>query len=128
MFSHVMIGTNDLERARAFYDALLATIGVRPGAKDRQRYFWRHAGGIFGVSVPIDGEPACHGNGATLGFAMATPEQADAWHAAGIAAGGTPCEDPPGWRTSPSGARMYLAYLRDPDGNKLCGLHRPPAA
>jgi hypothetical protein len=54
---------------------------------------------------------------------MASPEQADAWHAAGLAASGTACEDPPGVREGAAG-KLYLAYLRDPDGNKLCALHR----
>ena len=125
MFSHIMIGTNDLERARTFYDAVLGTLGVPPGAIDRHRIFWRTPAGVFSVSLPIDGQPATVGNGSTIGFACQTPEQADAWHAAGLAHGGTGCEEPPGMRQGPNG-RLYLAYLRDPDGNKLCGLHRLP--
>lgn len=123
MFSHIMIGTNDLERARAFYDSVLGALGVAPGFVDRHRVFWRTPAGVFSVSLPIDGKPATVANGGTIGFACASPEQADAWHAAGLAAGGTSCEDPPGVREGTTG-RMYLAYLRDPDGNKLCGLHR----
>ena len=123
MFSHIMIGTNNLERAKAFYDPLLAVLGVLPSFVDGNRFFHMTPTGIFGVSVPIDGEPACNGNGSTIGFACSSPEQADAWHTAGIAAGGTTCEDPPGVREGRSG-KMYLAYLRDPDGNKLCALHR----
>jgi catechol 2,3-dioxygenase-like lactoylglutathione lyase family enzyme len=122
MFSHIMVGTNDLDRAKSFYDALLATLDVPPGFVDRHRVFYRTPTGTFGVSIPIDGGPATHANGGTIGFACKSPEQADAWHAAGIAAGGTTCEDPPGVR-EPS--KLYLAYLRDPDGNKLCGLYRP---
>jgi catechol 2,3-dioxygenase-like lactoylglutathione lyase family enzyme len=123
MFSHIMIGTNNLERAKTFYDALLAPLGIAPAFVDGHRFFYRTPTGIFGVSTPINGEPACHANGGTIGFACASPEQADAWHAAGVAAGGTSCEDPPGVREGAVG-KMYLAYLRDPDGNKLCGLHR----
>ncbi|MEY4376094.1 MAG: hypothetical protein RJB26_644 [Pseudomonadota bacterium] len=123
MFSHIMIGTNDLERAKAFYDALLGTLGVPPGAINGNRVFYRTATGIFAVTKPINGEPASVANGSTFGFAAATPADADAWHAAGLAAGGTACEDPPGVRSGPSGA-LYLAYLRDPDGHKLCALHR----
>lgn len=123
MFSHIMIGTNDLDRAKRFYDALLGTLGVPPGAVDRHRIFYRTSAGVFSVSLPIDGQPATVGNGSTIGFACATPEQADAWHAAGIAAGGTTCEEPPGIREGAAG-KLYLAYLRDPDGNKLCALHR----
>ena len=123
MFSHVMIGTNDLEKAKAFYDALLGTLDVPPGRVDRYRVFYRTKTGTFAVTKPIDGKPASHANGGTLGFAASSPEQADAWHAAGIANGGTSCEDPPGVREG-SGVKLYIAYLRDPDGNKLCALHR----
>ena len=125
MFSHVMVGVTDLERSRQFYDALLATIGVPPGIPNKNRYFYRSPTGTFGITTPINGEPACHANGGTIGFAMQTPEQADAFHAAGLAHGGTTFEEPPGWRDNGVG-KLYLAYLRDPDGNKLCALHRPP--
>ena len=127
MFSHVMIGTNDLERAKTFYDAVLGTLGVAPGFVDRHRIFWRTPTGVFSVSIPIDGEPATVGNGSTLGFACQSAEQAQAWHAAGVAHGGTSCEDPPGVREGAAG-KLYLAYLRDPDGNKICALHRLPKA
>lgn len=121
MFSHIMVGTNDLDRAKAFYDALLGALGVRPGFVDRHRVFYRTPTGTFAVTLPINGEPASVANGGTIGFACDSPEQADAWHAAGVANGGTTCEDPPGVR---EGSNLYLAYLRDPDGNKLCGLCR----
>lgn len=126
MFSHIMLGSSDLERSRAFYDALLGALGAKPGFQQGDRYFWQHNGGLFSVSLPINGEEACHANGGTVGFAASSPEQADAWHAAGLAAGGTACEDPPGYREGALG-KLYLAYLRDPDGNKLCALHRPAA-
>ena len=125
MFSHVMVGVNDLEVSRKFYDAVLGTLGVPPGAANKNRYFYRSPTGTFAISTPINGEPACHGNGSTIGFVAASPEQADAFHAAGVAHGGASCEDPPGYREGPTG-RLYLAYVRDPDGNKLCVLHRPP--
>jgi catechol 2,3-dioxygenase-like lactoylglutathione lyase family enzyme len=125
MFSHVMIGTNDLDRAKAFYDAVLGTLGVSAGHVDRHRVFWRTPAGVFSVSRPIDGQPATVGNGSTFGFACASAEQVDAWHAAGLAQGGTPCEDPPGVREGAAG-KLYLAYLRDPDGHKLCALFRMP--
>jgi catechol 2,3-dioxygenase-like lactoylglutathione lyase family enzyme len=123
MFSHVMIGTNDLEKAKAFYDALLGTLGVAPARVDGHRIFYRTKAGVFSVSKPINGQPATPANGGTIGFAAASPEQADAWHAAGIANGGTCCEDPPGLREG-AGVKLYIAYLRDPDGNKICALHR----
>ena len=124
MFSHVMVGVNDLEVSRKFYDALLGTLGIAPGVVNKNRYFYRSPTGTFGITTPINGEPATHGNGSTLGFTMQSPEQADAFHAAGIANGGTTCEEPPGFRDGPVG-QLYLAYLRDPDGNKICALHRP---
>lgn len=123
MFSHIMVGTNDLDRSKKFYDALLATLDVRPAMVDGNRIFYITPTGIFSASIPIDGNQACVANGATIGFAASSPEQADAWHAAGLANGGTTCEDPPGVRTGGMGS-LYLAYLRDPDGNKLCALHR----
>ena len=124
MFSHVMLGVSDLEVSKKFYDALLGTLGIAPGAANKSRYFYRSPTGVFGITIPINGEPATHGNGSTIGFATQSPEQTDAFHAAGVANGGTTCEDPPGYREGASGA-MYLAYLRDPDGNKICALHRP---
>jgi catechol 2,3-dioxygenase-like lactoylglutathione lyase family enzyme len=123
MFSHIMVGTNDLEKAKAFYDPLMATLGVGPAMVDGHRIFYLTRAGVFAVSKPINGEPATYANGATIGFACTSGEQADAWHAAGIANGGKTCEDPPGVREGGMG-KMYLAYLRDPDGNKLCALHR----
>lgn len=126
MFSHMMLGSNDIARSKKFYDALFAAVGGAAGvqdAPDRVRY--AHNGGLLLLKKPIDGKPATHANGGTVGFTMTSPAQADAWHAAGVANGGTSIEDPPGVR--PSGT-MYLAYLRDPDGNKLCALHRIPAA
>ncbi len=125
MFSHIMVGINDLEKAKAFYDAALGALGVKPGVVDRHRVFWRTPTGTFAATLPINGEPATVANGATIGFACTSSEQADAWHAAGLANGGTNCEDPPGVREGPT-AKLYLAYLRDPDGNKLCALYRIP--
>ena len=123
MFSHIMIGTNDLEKAKGFYDTLLGTLGVRPAMIDGERIFYITPNGIFSITKPINGEPATTANGGTIGFAASSPEQADAWHAAGVAAGGTSCEEPPGVREGAAG-KLYLAYLRDPDGHKLCALHR----
>ncbi len=127
MFSHVMIGTNKLDKSKAFYDAVLGTLGVPAGMVDRHRIFWRTPTGVFSVSLPIDGQPATSGNGSTLGFACQSAEQVQAWHAAGLASGGTSCEEQPGVREGPAG-KLYLAYLRDPDGNKICGLYRLPKA
>ena len=125
MFSHVMVGCSDLDRSRTFYDALLATLGVGAGFVDRYRIFWRSPAGVFGATLPINGEPQTVGNGSTVGFACNSTAQVDAWHAAGLAHGGTSCEDPPGLRVG-TGGKLYLAYLRDPDGNKLCAMYRLP--
>ncbi|MEO6362818.1 MAG: VOC family protein [Caldimonas sp.] len=127
MFSHIMVGTNDLDRSKSFYDALLAPLGAAAGSVDRHRIFWRTPTGTFSVSLPIDGQPATASNGSTIGFACQSAEQVDAWHAAGVAHGGSTCEEPPGLRDGSVG-QLYLAYLRDPDGNKLCGLYRLPRA
>ena len=124
MFSHIAIGTNDVRRAKTFYDATLGALGVEPGVVDGdRRVFYRTPTGALIVTQPIDGKAATVANGGTIGFACASPEQADAWHAAGVANGGVSCEDPPGLREG-NGLKLYLAYLRDPDGNKLCALHR----
>jgi catechol 2,3-dioxygenase-like lactoylglutathione lyase family enzyme len=124
MFSHIMLGADDIAASKAFYDATLGALGVAPGfIDDKGRVFWMTPTGIFAITKPIDGKPASCGNGSTVGFAVKSPEEANAWHAAGLAAGGTACEDPPGVRSGATGS-LYLAYLRDPAGNKLCALHR----
>ena len=124
MYSHNMVGSNDIERSKKFYDAVFGAMGGKPAIKDdKGRLIYMHNGGIFLVTEPIDGKPATAGNGCTIGFAMDSPEQADAWHKAGVEAGGKAIEDPPGVRSGGMGD-LYLAYLRDPDGNKLCALKR----
>jgi catechol 2,3-dioxygenase-like lactoylglutathione lyase family enzyme len=126
MFSHIMLGSNDIARSKKFYDAVFGAMGGKPGTEDAKgRLIYAHNGGRFMVSKPIDGKPACHANGGTVGFTM-TREQVDAWHKAGAANGGTSIEDPPGVRQGAAG-QMYLAYLRDPDGNKLCAFARMAA-
>jgi catechol 2,3-dioxygenase-like lactoylglutathione lyase family enzyme len=124
VYSHNMVGTNDVAKSKAFYDATFKAIGGKEAIQDdKGRLIYMHGGGLFIVTPPINGEPATPANGGTIGFAMENPAQADAWHAAGVAAGGTAIEDPPGVRAGGFGD-LYLAYLRDPDGNKLCALHR----
>jgi len=127
MFSHVMVGSNDIDASKKFYDAIFTATGGREGRVDpKGRVVYVNNGGIFLVTPPIDGQPATHGNGTTIGFAVDGPDQAQAWEQAGVAAGGTAIEDPPGVRSG-MGVSLYLAYLRDPSGNKLCALHRLPA-
>ena len=126
MFSHIMIGSNDIDRSKKFYDALFGAMGVSPATPDaRGRLAYSHNGGRFMVSKPIDGKAAAPANGGTIGFTMSNSTQVDAWHKAGVANGGTTAEDPPGMRQGAAGP-LYLAYLRDPDGNKLAGVHRMP--
>lgn len=123
MFTHIMVGSNDFEKSKAFYDASLGALGVPAGAAHNGRAFYAHDGGNFGVGGPADGNVATHGNGSTIGFKAPSQEAVDAFHAAGKAHGGT-CEGEPGIRDG-SGMKMYGAYLRDPDGNKICAFTSP---
>ncbi len=124
MFSHIMVGSSNIAGAKKFYDAVLGALGAKPAiTDDKGRLIYMHGGGLFLVTPPINGAPATGANGGTIGFACSSPAQVDAWHAAGVANGGTTCEDPPGVREGAAG-KMYLAYLRDSAGNKLCALHR----
>ena len=130
MFNHVMVGSNDIERSQRFYDAVLGVLGAgaavrNTSASGHVRLFWRHAGNTFSVSQPIDGQPATPANGGTIGFKCDSPEQLQRFHDTAIAHGGTSIEQPPGPRDGGMGP-MHLGYVRDPDGNKLCALHRMP--
>lgn len=129
MLNHVMVGSNDIERSKRFYDAVLGTLGAGEPLRDvagsgHTRLFYRHDGGTFCVSEPIDGEAATPANGGTVGFKCDSPEQVRAFHDTAVAHGGTSIEDAPGPRHGRLGP-MHLAYVRDPDGNKLCAIHRP---
>lgn len=131
MFSHVMVGSNDIERSKHFYDAVLGVLGAGEPVRNqsttgRMRLFYRHDGSSFCVSEPINGETATCANGGTIGFRCDSPEQVQAFHDTAVAHGGASIEDQPGLREGGVGA-LYLAYVRDPDGNKLCALHRPKA-
>ncbi len=129
MFSHVMVGSNDIERSKRFYDAVLGVLGAGEPARNQnatghQRLFYRHDGSTFCVSQPINGQAATFANGGTIGFKCNSLEQVRKFHDTAIAHGGSSIEDPPGLREGKLGS-MHLAYVRDPDGNKLCALHRP---
>ncbi|MFO1158925.1 MAG: VOC family protein [Reyranellaceae bacterium] len=124
MFTHVFVGADDVAASKKFYDAVLGAIGIAEGKADpRGRVFYRTPAGAFGITKPIDGKAATHANGGTIGFACDSPEKVKAFHDAGVANGGKSIEDPPGLREA-GGAKLYLAYLRDPCGNKICALHR----
>ena len=128
MFNHVMLGTNDIERAQRFYDAVLKVLGggapVRNVAgSGHVRLFYRHEGNTFCLTQPINNEPATPANGFTLGFKCSSAEQVKAFHDVAVAHGGVSVEDPPGLREGAMGP-LHLAYVRDPDGHKLCALYR----
>lgn len=128
MFSHMMVGSNDLARAKRFYDAVLGVLGAGEAVSNtnktgQQRLFWRHKGATFCVTQPIDGAPASCANGSTIGFLCDSAEQVQRFHDVAVAHGGVSIEDPPGPREGASGP-MHLAYVRDPDGHKLCALYR----
>ena len=126
MFNHIMIGTNDIEKSKAFYNAVLGVLGagepmVNVSDSGHTRLFYIHDGSTFSISEPINDEPATPSNGATIGFKCATPEQVVELHDVAIANGGTSIEDPPGPRQNSFGT-IHLSYFRDPDGHKICGI------
>lgn len=128
MFNHIMIGSNDIERSKRFYDAVLGTLGagepLRHSANSGHlRLFYRHDGSTFCITEPINGEDASCANGGTIGFKCSSPEQVQEFHDIAIANGGNSIEEPPGLREGNMGA-IYLAYVRDPDGHKLCAIYR----
>ena len=128
MFNHIMIGSNDIERSKRFYDAVLGTLGAGEPVRNKApsghtRLFYRHNGSTFCVTKPINGEKATFANGGTIGFKCNSPEHVREFHDVALAHGGTSIEDPPGLRDNVLGP-MHLAYVRDPDGNKLCAIYR----
>jgi len=126
MFSHVMIGSNDIEASRIFYNAIMKELGAKNGIPNQlkgiTRYMYFHKKNIFIITEPLNGEAATHGNGSTLGFQADSPDIVDSWHKTGLENGGTSIEDPPGLRTRGQFS-FYLAYLLDPSGNKICAMH-----
>ena len=128
MLAHLLLGTNHPEASRSFYDAVLGALGTAPSThvtiSGFDRFVWSHQGFRLLIATPKDGEAATYYNGFTLGLAATSPEQVDSAVAAALAHGGTQIEDPTGWREA-GGPRRYQAYVRDPDGHKLCIVHKP---
>ena len=123
---NLRLGCNDLDKARAFYDATFGALGVERTQMPPEypiAMYKLPGGPNFAVGPTRDKQPATHANGGTIGFACDSAEKVKAFHDAGVANGGKTIEDPPGWREG-GGARLYLSYLRDPYGNKICALHR----
>ena len=129
MLNHVMLGTNDIEKAKRFYNAVLGVLGAGEAIENvndtgQTRLFYVHDGSTFSISEPINGKPASAANGSTVGFVCASPEQVKGFHDVAVANGATSVEDPPGPREGSMGV-MHLCYFLDPDGHKICGVHRP---
>ncbi len=128
MMNHVMIGSNDIKRSEAFYNAVLGVLGAGSPMENinetgQTRLFYRHNGSTFCLTQPINGEPTTVANGSTIGFACESLEQVKEFHAAALANGGTSVEEPPGPREGKLGV-LNLCYFLDPDGHKICGIHR----
>lgn len=127
MFSHIFVGSDDIDRSKAFYDAILSVLGYQKGIiDDKGRCLYHSPNGMFGITKPINGKPASSGNGMTIGFIINSVDDVHKWHKAGIENGGFTCEDPPGIRMN-GDVRLYLSYLTDPFGNKLCATHVMPS-
>ena len=121
MFTHVMVGTNDMQAAAKFYDAVLGTLGLKPfEMPNRPVRAYPGDGVSFTVCEPRNTQPATANNGGTIGFKAESAEQVDAFHAAGLANGGTDAGEPGPRPNAPGNA--YGAYLRDPDGHKICAF------
>jgi catechol 2,3-dioxygenase-like lactoylglutathione lyase family enzyme len=120
MYTHVMVGTNDPDKARAFYDATFAALGIAGQHTPRGAFYGTPEAGMFGVAIPRDEDAATFANGGTIGFKAEAPAQVDAWYAAGMANGGSD-EGAPGPREY-GPVPLYGAYMRDPIGNKLCAF------
>lgn len=126
MFTHTILGTNDVEKSRQFYSAVMASLGHATAVPLPHGTAFPSAAGSFVVATPANGEQHTVSNGHTLGFVAADSAVVDAWYAAGIANGGT-CEGAPGVRVNAPG-QPYGAYLRDPDGNKICAFALNPGS
>lgn len=128
MLNHVMLGSNDIERSKTFYDAVLGVLGAgepvrNVAATGHVRLFYRHDGSTFCLTQPINDQEATTANGGTIGFRCHSAEQVQQFHDVAVAHGGTSIEDPPGLRSGGMGP-LHLAYVRDPDGHKLCAIYR----
>lgn len=125
IFTHIVIGSNDIDKSIKFYNQVLSPLGIQPisfgepnGPVTSQMY--GKDAPALAITKPINGKPATYANGGTIGLAAENPAAVDAFHAAALANGGS-CEGAPGPRPA-GGPTAYGAYIRDPDGNKLCAF------
>lgn len=128
MIGYTLFGTNDLEKAKAFYDALFGIAGIKRGMEFGEMCAWGEYGGppMFGVTKPYDKKSATAGNGTMIALEAKDRAQVDALHAKALEMGGS-CEGPPGLRGEEGDSAFYAAYFRDPDGNKLAAFRIGPA-
>lgn len=128
MFSHIMVGTNDIDRAKKFYDAVLTTLGpveIKSDVTDtgHRRIFYQYLDNTFCVTEPINGDQATSANGSTIAFKCRSPAMVDDFFHTALKQGGEAIENPPGRRDNNFGT-FYTAYILDRDGNKLCAICR----
>jgi catechol 2,3-dioxygenase-like lactoylglutathione lyase family enzyme len=119
IFTHMTVGTNDLEKGRAFYDGVLGALGLKRLYNTDDRSGYGASAPEFMVVKPLDGKAASAGNGTTIGFVASGHAAVNEFHKKALALGGK-CEGPPGLRPIVPG--LYAAYVRDPSGNKLCAI------
>lgn len=112
--NYVVLGTNDMDASRSFYDSLFARSGLQSMAPSDRMTYWLGEDFAFATATPFDAKPATNGNGTMVGFCVGTPEDVKNMHARALELGGT-CEGTPNQR-----GPKYSAYVRDLDGNKLC--------
>ncbi|WP_159874064.1 VOC family protein [Novosphingobium sp. 9U] len=131
MLFHTMVGSNDIERSKRFYDEVLGVLGVSEATQNiadsghTRLVYGSGDGTSFIVTQPINDEPATVANGGTVAFSCDSPEQVRRFHDIAVSAGGTSIEQAPGPRETKAMGTLVLAYVRDPDGNKLCAIHIP---
>ena len=125
MIGYITLGTNDIEKAADFYDALFQSIGIKRFLEDDQFIAWAQSPETpaFSIIKPFDGNPATIGNGVMISLLMESPQQVDTFHAQALSLGGSD-EGAPGARRE---GGVYISYFRDLDGNKISAFTMPTA-